>query len=300
MRHFNWKTIFLTCLCSVVVALLVFWSTDANCVANLPPVVDPGGPYTGVSGQPVQFDASGTIDPDGDTLVYLWDFGDGSPLQFPSQDPTATHTYVDPGTYTAQLTVTDGVNSPVLAEVIVEISDQGGNSPPVADPNGPYTAILGDPVSFDGSGSFDPDGTIFSYDWDFGDGNTGTGVTPTHTYAAPGIYTVTLTVTDDEGATDTATTTADILLAEEPGDVGTAKCGDVQIEAQEAVLNRGPYTHKKTGKIIHGKIVSTAAKIVSPYVWNTEEITCECASCIMHQFAQGIPIPEQETCGPGQ
>jgi hypothetical protein len=52
---------------------------------------------------------------------------------------------------------------------------------------------------FDGSTSSDVDGTIAEFAWDFGDGNTGTGVNPTHTYAAPGDYTVSLTVTDDDG-----------------------------------------------------------------------------------------------------
>jgi hypothetical protein len=83
------------------------------------------------------------------------------------------------------------------------------NIPPVSDPDGPYIGIIGGPLTFDGSGSYDPDGTI-SYEWDFGDTGTGTGATPTHTYASDGIYTVTLTVTDDDGATDTATTTATI------------------------------------------------------------------------------------------
>ena len=82
------------------------------------------------------------------------------------------------------------------------------NLPPVSDPNGPYMGIEGQPVSFDGSGSYDPDGTIVSYDWNFGDGNTGSGVSPSHTYAAAGSYIVNLTVTDDDGASDTATTTA--------------------------------------------------------------------------------------------
>jgi PKD repeat protein len=84
------------------------------------------------------------------------------------------------------------------------------NEPPVADPNGPYAALVGETVTFDGSASSDSDGTIVAYDWDFGDGNTGTGVSPTNAYAAPGTYTVTLTVTDDAGATDTASTTATI------------------------------------------------------------------------------------------
>lgn len=57
-------------------------------------------------------------------------------------------------------------------------------------------------VSFDGSTSSDTDGTIISYAWTFGDSGTGSGATPPHTYASAGTYTVTLTVTDDDGATD--------------------------------------------------------------------------------------------------
>lgn len=60
------------------------------------------------------------------------------------------------------------------------------------------------PVSFDGSGSADPDGSIVDYAWDFGDGDTGSGQTTTHTYTTPGTYTPSLTVTDNDGATDTA------------------------------------------------------------------------------------------------
>lgn len=58
--------------------------------------------------------------------------------------------------------------------------------------------------NFDASGSQDPDGTITGYDWDFGDGATGSGMMRSHTYATAGIYTVVLTVTDDDGASDAA------------------------------------------------------------------------------------------------
>ena len=68
--------------------------------------------------------------------------------------------------------------------------------PPVSD----YSySISGLTVTFDASSSYDPDGYIVSYEWDFGDGSTASGVTVTHTYSQPGTYTVTLTVTDNDG-----------------------------------------------------------------------------------------------------
>lgn len=82
------------------------------------------------------------------------------------------------------------------------------NEPPIADADGPYYEVVKIPVTFDGSGSNDSDGEIASYDWDFGDGNSGTGVSSTNIYTNPGNYTVTLTVTDDGGKTDTDTTYA--------------------------------------------------------------------------------------------
>jgi uncharacterized protein YkwD len=57
-------------------------------------------------------------------------------------------------------------------------------------------------VHFDASASTDPDGSIASFAWNFGDGQTGTGQKPDHVYTTAGTFTVTLTVTDDEGASD--------------------------------------------------------------------------------------------------
>ena len=66
-------------------------------------------------------------------------------------------------------------------------------------------------VAFDATGSTDPDGQIVGYTWDFGDGNSATGISPNHTYAAAGTYTATVTVTDDEGATSTCSSTVSII-----------------------------------------------------------------------------------------
>lgn len=63
---------------------------------------------------------------------------------------------------------------------------------------------------FDGAGSDDPDGQIAAYAWDYGDGQGGSGVVTTHEYASPGVYSVTLTVTDNEGADASLTVDVDV------------------------------------------------------------------------------------------
>lgn len=84
------------------------------------------------------------------------------------------------------------------------------NKPPVAKIT-VYPAIMPvwqtfSNIAFKGTDSYDPDGTIISYRWDFGDGSKiEEGEEVKHTFTTPGIYMVTLTVTDDRGSTGTDT-----------------------------------------------------------------------------------------------
>jgi uncharacterized repeat protein (TIGR01451 family) len=189
------------------------FTVPVQCGGNDPVANDDA--YSTSEDTPLSVPAPGVLandtDADGDPLVAVPDSGpsdgsltlnsDGSFLYSPHLDFHGTDSF----TYHAN----DGLADSNIATVSITVT--AVNDPPVSDPNGPYAGTVGEPVQFDGSGSFDPDGTIVAFDWDFGDGTTGTGATPSHTFAAAGIYTVSLTVTDDGGATDTATTTAEIV-----------------------------------------------------------------------------------------
>jgi hypothetical protein len=86
-----------------------------------------------------------------------------------------------------------------------------GDSPPVAQISAPTSATVGELVSFDGSGSSDPDGDIDTYEWTIdGTDVTLTGPQAGNTFGSTGTYTVRLTVTDTNGNQDTASQTLDV------------------------------------------------------------------------------------------
>ena len=84
------------------------------------------------------------------------------------------------------------------------------NEPPTADAGDDQEVDEGELVAFSGINSSDDDGDIVSYEWDFGDEETGEGSTVTHVFADDDVYTVTLIVTDDEGATGDATVEVEV------------------------------------------------------------------------------------------
>lgn len=164
-----------------------------------PPNAPPVASFTSTtSGTTVTFDGSASHDTNGITIAsYLWDFGDGK-KSTASSTATTSHTYATAGTFTVSLTVTatDKQTASTSATVKIVIA----NKPPVAS----FTAsVSGGTVTFDGSASSDSDGQIVTYAWVFGDGATATGATASHTYSSGGTKNVSLTVTDNLGATGT-------------------------------------------------------------------------------------------------
>ncbi len=223
---------------------------------NLAPVAVAGPPVSGTEGTAVALGGSGSADPDGDALSYLWDFGDGSPTATGAQ---VSHVYADNGTYTVTLTVSDGTltgsasTTATIANVAPVVSSLGGG-----------TLLPGE--TYNGSGYFtDPGADVWSATVDYGDGSgleplslVGKGFALRHVYVAPGSYTVTVTVRDDDGGVGAATATVVIetlvqatrdiertiggLVASGTIEPGTANALTVKLEAAIAQLQRNNTT----------------------------------------------------------
>lgn len=167
-------------------------------------------PTTATYGEEVYFYGIGT-DPDGDSIVeFSWRSDkDG----FLSSDSPFTKSNLSIGTHTIYFKIKDNRGNWSDEDSKNITVNPSSNEPPVADAGGPYTGYVNVSISFNASGSYDPDGDeIVSYEWDFGDGTNGTGVTIEHTYKSVGNYTVNLTLTDSEENPSTVSTYVNVSL----------------------------------------------------------------------------------------
>lgn len=165
--------------------------------ANLRPVADAGPDQTVDSGQTVTFDGSGSSDPEGSALTYVWSVGG-------VQIATGINPAVEPfavGTFTVTLTATDIHGASASDELVLTVL----NGPPVANAGPDQTANYIQTVTLDGTGSSDPDGSVLTYVWSVDGTQIATGANATIGPFAIGTYTITLTVTDDKGASGSDT-----------------------------------------------------------------------------------------------
>jgi PKD repeat protein len=184
-------------------------SVNVSGTGNTAPELDPIGDQTADAFVELAFDVTAS-DAEADDLTFSANpLPLGATLDTGSGHFSWTPGPADAGSYVVEFCVTDGFASDCET---ITITVNAGNSPPVANPGGPYSGATGAPIAFDGSGSSDPDGDNLSYAWDFGDGGNASGATASHTYAAAGVYLVTLTVTDDgaPSLSDAASTSATV------------------------------------------------------------------------------------------
>jgi PKD repeat protein len=172
------------------------------------------------------FDASASSDGDGSVANYAWAFGDGGTAAGVAADLE----FADAGSYTVTLTVQDDEGATASGSKSVTVSL------PNADPAALFSTQCQDNAcEFDGAGSSDPDGQILSWNWKFGDGGTASGAQVAHQYVAAGSYSITLTVKDDAGASDSRSHTVTVSLPNaNPEAVFSVSCDALDCSADAA------------------------------------------------------------------
>ncbi|MCP4406149.1 MAG: PKD domain-containing protein [bacterium] len=178
---------------------------------NTPPVPHLSLKPIGAVGEAIELDASASVDSDGEMTQYRWDFGDNTT----AEGEKVSHQWEKPGRYTVRLSVTDDAgltNSSAEEEAEIVI-----NAPPVALAMYREVIAIQEKALFDGAPSHDPDGKLRKYVWDTGDGTVKEGEKIRHAYELPGMYTVSLTVTDDtETLNNTVSTTFKVRVNDPP------------------------------------------------------------------------------------
>lgn len=165
--------------------------------------------------------AAGSTDVDGNIVATTINFGDGSA---PVNAVSASHTYSLAGTYSITATVTDNLGASASKSATLVVTSP--NQPPAAvisaTPGSAYAPVT---VSVSAAGSSDPDGTIASSLISFGDGTTATGLTASHQYSAAGVFTLTAKITDNQGASSSASATVTVkapeVIVSSPGNGAT-------------------------------------------------------------------------------
>jgi len=183
--------------CLLANGLHAEFTTNPQTPAGYPPLI-------------VQFDAGASQSPNGAIVSYHWDFDDGTT----GSGETANHTFYAKGLYAVTLTVTDIDGAVGKVTHNVQAMNHFPHPQFTVTPSSLYIP-KGQDAKFDGSGSYDEDGSIVDWIWSFGDGTTASGEVVYHAYLSAGSsglpYTVTLTVIDDDGASNSTRKTVRVV-----------------------------------------------------------------------------------------
>jgi PKD repeat protein len=188
------------------------------------------------------FTSTSTDEAPGTIEDHQWDFGDGGE----SNDVNPSHSYsvTEPTDFTVTLTVIDDEGASDVETQTVSVTPAAANAPPTAGFTFTCNAAV---CTFTSTSSDAPPGTIVGFAWDFGDDETSTASAPTHQYVIvnPSEFTVTLTVTDNEGATDVETQTISVNPPA-PGEEGCERDGK-RVHCNLNIAERSTIKLKLTG-----------------------------------------------------
>ncbi|MDY6837598.1 MAG: PKD domain-containing protein [Thermodesulfobacteriota bacterium] len=208
-------------------------ATVTASAVNHPPVANAGGPYTIDEGAELTLDGRASTDPDGDALTYAWDLDNDAEYD-DATGVAPAYTWVENGTYPVGLKVSDSQLEHTASTTVTV-----NNVAPTVEAGPDQTVDEGVNASF--SGSFTDPGTLDTHtiEWNFGDEETASGtLTPSHVYKDNGVYTVTLTVTDDDGGVGSDTLTVTVNNVAPSVDAGP----DATINEGGAFAGQGSFT----------------------------------------------------------
>lgn len=227
---------------------------------NEAPIASISGSYTGLEGSPILFDASASTD-DHSIVSYEWDWNGDGTYDETTGTSLVEHTWYDDYSGSARLKVVDGYGLVGEATTAVNIL----NVPPIASIDSiehPYSNIfVGDSVTFHGSFLDPGSNDTHSTTWNFGDGALASGVlTPTHVYATNGLFTVTLTVTDDDGGVGSNSITIKVMAVNETLSdlINTVKDLNIRAGLKNSLLGK---LRDANRLLIKGNYVGTAGKL---------------------------------------
>jgi len=256
-------------------------------VNSAPRAVIDAGPLSGTAPLKVTFDAKYSHDDDGEIAEVHWDFGDPQDRTFGGEVETS-HVYGHAGTYLTTLTVVDNEGATDSQQIAIVVT----NAPPI-----PQASVSNDnpqpgrEVTFNASDSYDVSGEIVSYQWDFDDGSSANGKIVTHTYIEGGYYSVTLTLTDDEGATASTRLGMNVQPGKSDcGGDGGSTCGtNGGSQPYAVIMGKPPCGGGKAGVPIRfdgtaSRPGESATRITS-YVWDLGDGTTSTEAVVSHIYS---------------
>jgi len=243
-------------------------SLTVQAPSNAAPTADAGGPYHGAEGSAIALDGTGSTDTDGSIASYAWTY------QIVSADAGASCTITNPGSASASITCNEDGSYTVT---LVVTDDDGAtddetvnltvtNAIPTANAGGPYSGAEGSTIQLSGSGNDpgDNDDAVLTYAWSVN--ATGIDAGGVCTLSSATAQNPTVTCTDDSGA---GNFTVSLTVSDDDGGVSTASTVNLTVSnANPSADAGGPYTGNEGANVtLSGSKSDAGSNDTHTYKW---------------------------------